>query len=87
MHVVYGTSKDPFRRGLDHFTVANMVDMDICNLKCATRFVLSRHTQLPWGPDYFSPYDGLNTPVIGHLTQHLQKLLQVQVSYWQNSQR
>ena len=85
MRVVYGTSVDPFRKGLEYFSVANLVDMEICGLKCATRFCLARHAELPWGPDFFDIQDGRQTPIIGHLSQHLQRLLQVQVSYWQNA--
>lgn len=86
VRVVYGTSVDPFREGLEYFAVANLPQMDMCGLKCATRFCLARHAELPWGPDFFDAHEGRDTPVIGHLSQHLQRLLQVQVSYWQNAQ-
>jgi hypothetical protein len=37
--VVYGTSVKPFK-GRENFTVAKLIDMDMCGLKCATRFCM-----------------------------------------------
>jgi hypothetical protein len=83
---VYGTSVDPFRGGLENFTISNLPEMDMCGLKCATRFCLGRDAELPWGPDFFDPHKGRTSPIIGHLSEHGQRLLQVQISYWQQAQ-
>lgn len=87
VRVVYGTSVDPFKAGNEYFTVANLPQMDMCGLKCATRFCLARHAELPWGPDFFDIHEGRSSPIIGHLSERLQYILQVQVSYWQQDQK
>lgn len=84
MRVVYGTSVDPFRKGDEYFVVSKMQEMDMCGLKCATRFCIDRHAELPWGTDYFDAHEGCASPTIGHLSDWGQRLLQMQVSYWQH---
>ena len=86
VRVVYGTSKDPFRNQLEYFTISNLPEMDMCGLKCATRFCLARDAELPWGPDFFDAHEGRTSPIIGHLSEHGQRLLQVQISYWRTAQ-
>lgn len=84
VRVVYGTSVDPNRRGNENFTVAKMGDMDMCGLKCATRFCLTRVAELPYCEEYFIAAPGFKSPILGHLSQYLQRILQIQVSYLQN---
>lgn len=61
-----------------------MGDMDMCGLKCATRFCLTRVAELPYCEEYFIAAPGFKSPILGHLSQYLQRILQIQVSYLQN---
>lgn len=79
--VVYGTSVDPYRGGDENFCVAKIPDMNMCGIKCATRFCLDRSAELPYSSEFFYPAPGKTTPILGHLSEYGQRLLQVQVSY------
>lgn len=82
--VVYGTSVKPFKRGHENFTVAKLVDMDMCGLKCATRFCMDREVTIPYSEEFFEAAPGQPTPVLGHLSQYQQRVLQIQMGYLQN---
>jgi len=83
VRVVYGTSVDPNRHGNEFFVVSKMSEMNMCGLKCATRFCLDRDVTIPWSTDFFEILPGRNTPIIGHLSQYGQRLLQMQIAYYQ----
>lgn len=78
VHVAYGTSKHVFRTGMNHFVVANMVDMDACGLFCATRFRLDRVALVPWASEFFADAPGRQSPVMGRLSEHQVRLLKHQ---------
>lgn len=85
VEVAYGTSRDPFAKGYENFTVSNTVEMNLAGLHRATRFRLDRTATLPWAAEYFVPRLPFPTPVIGRLSAHMVKLLQVQMAYYQKS--
>ncbi|MBY0306722.1 MAG: hypothetical protein K2W86_16410 [Sphingomonas sp.] len=85
VEVVYGTSKDPFDKGYQNFAITSMVEMNLAGLLRATRFRLDRAVQLPWASEYFVPRLPFPTPVIGRLSDHMIKLLQMQIAYYQRS--
>ena len=74
---------DPFKSGNQYFSVSKLTEMDICGLKCATRFCLERDAQLPWSVEYFEAIPGHSTPIIGHITAYGSRLLQMQYAYHQ----
>lgn len=82
--VVYGTSKAPYKSGLEYFTVATLSEMNQCGLRCATRFDLSREMTLPWAREFFTCIGGKPLPIIGHLPDYEVKKLQTQISYLQH---
>lgn len=83
VEVAYGTSADPFARGFQNFAVTNTGEMNLAGLHRATRFRLDRTETLPWAAEYFGPRLGFQTPVMGRLSQHMIKLLHVQMAYYQ----
>jgi len=83
VRVIYGTSVDPYRRGHENFAVVELVEMNMCGLKCATRFCLNREAELPYACEFFEALSGQPTPIIGHLAHYKQKILQIQASYMQ----
>jgi hypothetical protein len=84
VRVIYGTSKDPYRSSPYDFNVAQLSEMDMCGLKQATRFQLDKQMRLPWSREYFACLTGKPTPIIGHMSPHLQRLFQEQASWLQN---
>lgn len=84
--VVYGTTQDPNASGYQNFTVANAVEMNLSGLHRQTRFRLDRTETLPWATEFFCTRLGFSTPVIGRLSPHMVKLLQIQMAYYQASQ-
>lgn len=83
MKVVYGTSKDPYRATLADFSIVTIPEMNVCGLKCATRFRLDREMTLPWSREYFGCLPGKPSPIIGHMPQYEVKKLQTQIAYLQ----
>lgn len=86
VHVAYGTTKRLFLRGMEHFTVSNMVDMDACGLYCATRFRLDRVALLPWASEFFGDAPGRTSPVMGKLSDHQVQLLRYQSTMLQRQE-
>jgi hypothetical protein len=80
---VFGTSVDPYRADITDFTVATLPEMNMCGLKCATRFRLDRQIDLPWTREFFSCLPGKPTPIIGHMPAYEVRKLQTQISYFQ----
>ena len=83
VRVVFGTSKDPYRATLTDFTICTLPEMNICGLKCATRFRLDREIDLPWSKGYFACLPGKPTPIIGHMPEYEVRKLQTQIAYFQ----
>lgn len=81
--VVYGTSQDPYRATLTDFTVATLAEMNMCGLKCATRFRLDREVTLPWTREFFECLADKATPIIGHMPDYEVRKLQTQIAYLQ----
>ncbi|HEY8604988.1 hypothetical protein [Tsuneonella suprasediminis] len=85
--VVFGTSKDPYNPSLTSFTVATLPEMNMCGLKCATRFRLDRELTLPWTREFFECLPGKATPIIGHMPDYEIRKLQTQIAYLQQQIR
>lgn len=83
VRVVFGTSRDPYRAVLTDFTIATLPEMNMCGLKCATRFRLDREMDLPWTKEYFGCLPGKPTPIIGHMPEYEVRKLQTQIAYLQ----
>lgn len=83
VRVVFGTSVDPYRADLTDFTVATLAEMNMCGLKCATRFRLDRELDLPWTKEYFTCLPGKQLPIIGHMPEYEVRKLQTQIAYFQ----
>lgn len=83
VRAVYGTSVDPYKAALTDFTVATLAEMNICGLKCATRFRLDREIDLPWSREFFECLPDKPTPIIGHMPSYEVRKLQTQIAYLQ----
>jgi hypothetical protein len=81
--VVYGTSVDPYKSSITDFTVATLAEMNVCGLKCATRFRLDREIELPWSREFFECLADKPTPIIGHMPSYEVRKLQTQIAYLQ----
>jgi len=81
--VVYGTSRDPYRASITDFSILTIPEMNVCGLKCATRFRLDREVTLPWAREFFGCLPGKPTPILGHMPQYEVKKLQTQIAYLQ----
>jgi len=78
LDVAYGTSRDVFRGGVEHFIVSNVGEMDLCGLYCATRFRLDRIATVPWCEEFFTDAPGRQSPIMGRLSDHAVTLLRYQ---------
>jgi len=83
VQVVYGTTKTKALRRPRDFFVTNVSEMDACGLDKATRFDLDKMTWIPWANEWFATLPRYGSPVIGKLTQHGQRLLQIELSHRQ----
>lgn len=79
--VVYGTSKNPYQTDLASFSIVTLAEMNVCGLKQATRFDLSRTLTLPWAREFFDCLAGKPTPIIGHMPDYEIRKLQTQIAY------
>ena len=86
VQLVYGTSKLKFDRRPRDFFVTNLAEMDACGLHLATRFDLDNIAWIPWAKEWFSVIAGYQSPVIGHLTPHQQKLLELELMHRRSSE-
>lgn len=77
VQVVFGTSNLKMHQRRNDFFVSNLAEMDACGLDKATRFDLDKCAWLPWSDDWFSVLRGYDSPIIGHLSTHAVKLLQL----------
>lgn len=78
--MTYGTTREVTKRGLDNFTISNVVEMDLCGLWCATRFRLDRVALVPWADEFFADAPGRSSPVMGRLSEHTVQLLRYQAN-------
>jgi hypothetical protein len=83
VQVVYGTTKLKMMDRRGDFFISNQAEMDASGLYRATRFDLDNVAWLPWAIEWFDVLPDYNSPVIGHLTGHGIKKLQLLVSYKQ----
>jgi hypothetical protein len=79
VQLVYGTGKLKFAKRPRDFFVTNVAEMDACGLSKATRFDLDNIAWIPWEVHWFDILPGYASPVIGHLSHHATKLLQMEM--------
>lgn len=85
VNVMYGTTKLRMRENPFDFYVSNMTEMDHAGLFHATRFELKRCKIVPWAEEYFAKLRGYPSPVIGRLSPHSIRMLQVAVAHAQHN--
>lgn len=81
VQLIYGTTTLKFHQRPRDFYVTNMAEMDACGLNKATRFDLDKVAWIPWAEEWFETLPRYDSPIIGHLSHHSTKLLQVELSY------
>lgn len=83
VHLVYGTTNLKLNSRPFDFHVTNAAEMDACGLFKATRFDLDIVAWIPWALEWFETLPGYTSPIIGHLSAHGIKMLQLTASYKQ----
>ena len=83
VHLVYGTTNLKLNSRTFDFYVTNAAEMDACGLFKATRFDLDIVAWIPWALEWFETLPGYTSPIIGHLSPHGIKMLQLTASYKQ----
>jgi hypothetical protein len=83
VQLVYGTTNLKMNIRQDDFFVTNSAEMDACGLYRATRFDLDNIAWIPWAQEWFDVLPEYTSPIIGHLSQHGIKMLQLTASYKQ----
>ena len=86
VQVVYGTTRLKLMQRRRDFFVTNMAEMDVCGLNKATRFDLDTIAWVPWAGEWFQTLPTYDSPIIGHLSQHATRLLQIGLSYRRKAQ-
>lgn len=86
VEVVYGTTNLKLHKRKYDFIVSKASEMDACGLYRATRFDLDKLLWLPWNTEWFEVLTGYNSPVIGSLTEHGIKMLQLTAEVKQRMQ-
>lgn len=81
VQLVYGTGTLKFDRRPRDFFVTNVAEMDACGLNKATRFDLDNIGWIPWADEWFETLPGYDSPIIGHLSAHAQRLFEIELSY------
>lgn len=81
VQLIYGTTKLKMMKRREDFFISNLSDMDACGLTQATRFDLDTIMWIPWAAEWFDVLPGYDTPVIGNLTPHKTRLLQIDLAY------
>ena len=81
VQVIYGTSTLKLGQRRRDFFVTNVAEMDLCGLDKATRFDLDKIGWIPWASEWFDILPTYDSPIIGHLSPHGQKLLQIELGY------
>lgn len=77
VEVVYGTTNLKLNTRKFDFVVSKASEMDACGLYRATRFDLDKLLWLPWTTKWFEILPNYNSPIIGSLTEHGIKMLQL----------
>jgi len=83
VQLVYGTTKLKLLQRPRDFFVTNVAEMDACGLNKATRFDLDKVAWVPWADEWFSTLPTYTSPIIGHLSGHGMRLLQVELAHRQ----
>lgn len=83
VNLVYGTTNLKMASRRHDFFVTNSAEMDACGLYRATRFDLDNIAWIPWANEWFEILPGYTSPIIGHLSQHGIKMLQITANYKQ----
>lgn len=81
VHLIYGTSNVKLHQRMGDFFVTNVAEMDACGLNKATRFDLDTMAWIPWADEWFETLPGYSSPIIGHLSGHAIRLLQIDLAY------
>lgn len=81
VQLVYGTSKLKLHKRPRDFFVTNVAEMDACGLSLATSFDLDNVAWIPWACQWFDALPGHTSPIIGRLSDHAIRLLQVELSH------
>ena len=81
VHVVFGTTNLKLLHRRRDFFITNLAEMDQCGLDKATRFDLDKIAWLPWAREWFDCLPGYTSPIIGHLSQHSTRLLQIELAH------
>lgn len=81
VQLIYGTSKLKFGRRQRDIYVTNVAEMDTCGLNKATRFDVDKIGWIPWADEWFETLPGYSSPIIGHLSPHATRLLQIELAY------
>lgn len=85
VEVVYGTTKLKLSSRLFDFVISKPYEMDHCGLYRATRFDLDKHVWVPWAAEWFEALPGTSSAVLGHLTDHSVKMLQITIALKQHN--
>lgn len=81
VQVIYGTTTLKMQARPHDFFVCKLSEMEQCGLDKATRFDLDTFAWIPWDEEWFDTLPQYNSPVVGHLTEHAIKLLQIELGY------
>lgn len=81
VQVVFGTTNLKMLQRRRDFFVTNLAEMDQCGLDKATRFDLDKIAWLPWANEWFDCLPGYTSPIIGHLSHHSTRLLQIELAH------
>jgi hypothetical protein len=84
VELVYGTTKLKLTTRRHDFIISNPYEMNHCGLYRATRFDLDQCVWVPWAAEWFDTVPGTSSPILGHLSDHAVKMLQVTVAYRQH---
>jgi len=81
VQVIYGTTTLKMQTRRHDFFVCKLSEMEMCGLDKATRFDLDTFAWIPWDSEWFDTLPQYDSPIVGHLTDHAIKLLQIELSY------
>lgn len=81
VEVAYGTTRLKTASRLYDFVVSKPAEMDQCGLFRATRFDLDNVLWIPWAAEWTSSPPGTESPILGHLSDHAIKMLEITLAY------
>lgn len=79
VQIIYGTTNLKMSQRPNDFFVTNAAEMNSCGLFRATRFDLDNVAWIPWANEWFECLPSYSSPIIGHLSDHAIKMLQILV--------